>query len=160
AARSPPRRNSWRRCAKSGWSASSAGRSPRVSRRLPRANLVTVCGVVLGHHRRDIAEHDGPDALLRAAAHPGVGVQRAEGDDVRAARRTERGETGRERARGVVALARDSGAIEIRQLRLRLLQQAADARAIALALEIGEVPALRNGRERAVWPRRRGFVPR
>jgi hypothetical protein len=62
-----------------------------------------------------------------------------------------------QRARAIRALASEAGAVEVGEDRIDLAQQALDAQAIALALEIGEMPALLHRGERSIRARQGGL---
>src|SRR5262245_57578836 len=91
----------------------SSGASVPVLRAPPGLDLAAMAGVVLGHHRGDVAERDGTDAFLAAVAPPLLHRELAEPGQILASRLAERGQTLGQRARAIGALAGDAGAVEV-----------------------------------------------
>src|SRR5262249_10907715 len=125
-------------------------------------DLVAVRAVVLGHHARDVGEREAADAFLRSRAVPLRAGDAAEQLAVRSARARE----DRDAARGVLllvgAVPRGVRAVEVLERRVLLAEEARDALAVGLALEVGEVPHVLDEREAAATrtnarlPRREG----
>src|SRR5262245_49836680 len=87
------------------------GPSAPISRASPGLDLLAVPRVVLGHHRRDIAERDGADPFLAAVAPPLLRRERTEAGQVLAARVAESGQALGQRARAIGALTGDARAV-------------------------------------------------
>src|SRR5258705_2479930 len=116
---------------------------------LPFLDFSDVRPVVLMHERGHVAEGDGADAILRAAAYPSLRRQRPEGLDVGLARGLEGTQARGKRKRTIVALARGFRSIEVRKTGVRFRLQAPDAKTESFAFEVGQVPDLFDGREGA-----------
>src|SRR5258708_1289212 len=116
---------------------------------LPFLDFSDVRPVVLMHERRPVPQADRADAILRAAAYPGLRRQRPEGLDVGLARGLEGTQARGKRKRTVVAFARGFRSIEVRKTGVRFRLQAPDAKTESLALEVGQVPDLFDAREGA-----------
>src|SRR6185436_8486109 len=118
------------------------GTSAAVARLPPGLDLPPMAGVVLGHHRGDIAERDRADAFLAAIAPPLLRRECPEASEIVLTRPAKRGQALGQRERAIGALPGDAGAVEVGEERVGLAQQTVDAQAVALALQVGQMPAL------------------
>src|SRR5262249_18444604 len=103
--------------------------------------------VVLGHEARDVGERDAADALLRARALPVRARKAPKQLEVLRGRPREERQAAIPVLLVVGALAREPVPVEVRERRILLREDAADAEAEALALEVGQVPHVLDERE-------------
>jgi hypothetical protein len=113
-------------------------------------------GVVLTHHAGDVGERDPADAFLRPRPLPRLRGQGPEEGEVGGPGGGEGREAFFERTAPVVALGGDAGSVEVGQVRLGFLPDPAEALAVALPLEVGQVPDLLD---QAEAPARRRLPP-
>src|SRR4029453_11141715 len=108
--------------------------------------------VVLAHQARDVGQRHLADTLLHAAPLPVTVGEAAQEREVRLPRGAERREPAGQRLLAVAPLLREARAVEVGQEGPLLAEQPADAHAEPFRLEVRQVPALLDRRERRVGP--------
>jgi hypothetical protein len=105
--------------------------------------------VVIGHHARQVLERDAAHAFLGSGPLPVRGREAAKQVEVlRAGAREERQRPGHVLVL-ITALAGHAVPVEVQERRRVLGEDATDAHAVTLALQVGEVPHVLDEREAA-----------